>query len=73
MLLKKFEYENNFEHTNPLQACIDVKFSTLIEFKLFDWDRTGDPDPLGRFALLLIFWFVLSNTILFLILMCVFF
>lgn len=32
------------------QACVDVTHQTLIGIKLFDWDRTGDHDPLGRFA-----------------------
>ncbi|XP_053670999.1 extended synaptotagmin-2 isoform X3 [Anopheles nili] len=30
------------------EACIDVTHQTLIGIKLFDWDRTGDHDPLGR-------------------------
>lgn len=33
---------------NFLQACVDVTHQTLIGIKLFDWDRTGDHDPLGR-------------------------
>uniref|UniRef100_A0AAG5CWE3 Synaptotagmin n=1 Tax=Anopheles atroparvus TaxID=41427 RepID=A0AAG5CWE3_ANOAO len=30
------------------EASIDVTHQTLIGIKLFDWDRTGDHDPLGR-------------------------
>ncbi|XP_055611277.1 extended synaptotagmin-2 isoform X3 [Uranotaenia lowii] len=30
------------------EACVDVSHQTLIGIKLFDWDRTGDHDPLGR-------------------------
>ncbi|XP_055547886.1 extended synaptotagmin-2 isoform X3 [Wyeomyia smithii] len=30
------------------EACVDVTHRTLIGIKLFDWDRTGDHDPLGR-------------------------
>ncbi|XP_062711967.1 extended synaptotagmin-2 isoform X3 [Aedes albopictus] len=30
------------------EACVDVSHQTLIGLKLFDWDRTGDHDPLGR-------------------------
>ncbi|XP_041766942.1 extended synaptotagmin-2 isoform X2 [Anopheles merus] len=30
------------------EACVDVTHQTLIGIKLFDWDRTGDHDPLGR-------------------------
>lgn len=32
-----------------LQACVDVSHHTLIGVKLFDWDRTGEHDALGRF------------------------
>lgn len=37
-------------YLNWLQACIDVTHHTMIGVKLFDWDRTGDHDALGRFA-----------------------
>ncbi|XP_058061694.1 extended synaptotagmin-2 isoform X3 [Anopheles bellator] len=30
------------------EASVDVTHQTLIGIKLFDWDRTGDHDPLGR-------------------------
>ncbi|XP_058821865.1 extended synaptotagmin-2 isoform X2 [Topomyia yanbarensis] len=30
------------------EACVDVTHQTLIGIKLYDWDRTGDHDPLGR-------------------------
>ncbi|XP_031626482.1 extended synaptotagmin-2 isoform X3 [Contarinia nasturtii] len=30
------------------EACFDVKCSTNIGFDLFDWDRTGNNEPLGR-------------------------
>ncbi|XP_063707613.1 extended synaptotagmin-2 isoform X3 [Culicoides brevitarsis] len=30
------------------EACVDVVHHTLINIRLFDWDRTGEADPLGR-------------------------
>lgn len=39
-----------FHFQTNLQACVDVKHQTLIGIKLFDWDRTGDDESLGRFA-----------------------
>lgn len=31
-----------------LQAYVDVSHQALVGIKLFDWDRTGDHDALGR-------------------------
>lgn len=36
-------------HVLNLQALIDVKSQTRIQIHLFDWDRTGGDDPLGRY------------------------
>lgn len=35
-------------HDCLLQAYVDVSHQTLVGIKLFDWDRTGDHDALGR-------------------------
>lgn len=31
------------------KAYVDVVHQTMIGIRLFDWDRTGEADPLGRF------------------------
>lgn len=53
-------YKLNIKQTTTrcnygLQACVDVSHLTLLGIKLFDWDRTGEHDPLGRFALLILY------------------
>lgn len=43
---------------NQFQACIEVKLSTHVGFNLYDYDRTGDHDRLGRFGTM---WFTRSK------------
>lgn len=42
-------YYTHYEF-DDLQACVDVSRHTLVGIRLFDWDRTGDHDALGRLA-----------------------
>lgn len=70
---KKIVEQINEKKENPtttrcnygLQACVDVSHLTLLGIKLFDWDRTGEHDPLGRFALLIINLFKYQNLLAF--------
>lgn len=37
-----------FLYIKTRQACVDIVQNTIIIVKLFDWDRTGEHDNLGK-------------------------
>ncbi|XP_037038533.1 extended synaptotagmin-2 isoform X3 [Bradysia coprophila] len=50
---QQFKTQTIDNNVNPkwdywCEACVDVSHLTLLGIKLFDWDRTGEHDPLGR-------------------------